>query len=188
MVIGAVVQADALLTHPDPSGRQQPQIILTGQRDRQIALHRHARRVHLVRRQMGQVSVIRVGELRVRCVLPLQGDPLLEQIVELGKRPQLLAVHSPPHPNRIPAGVAVHVLAELRLDRPEASFDDRLVLAGALAGSPHRDTQVLAGVEERPPGEHRSVVDDDQVGNDYRPRRSMREPGVDGDQFLIRQV
>lgn len=130
-VVGAVADPDALVGHLQVVERQQLAVLVRGEHQRHMALGGHQRGVHAVRadRQSGQE---RTAQTVMRLLLPVQSDPLIEQVLQLVQAPQRPVGDVFAAPLQIGAGVAGDVLREPAFDRVEAALDDGLVGGGAL--------------------------------------------------------
>ena len=81
----------------------------------------------------------------MRPVQPERDQPLIEQFLQLGHRPQRLVLDMTAAPVRAAPGIAGRELAEQRGHRPEVPFDAAFLRAAAQMGGLDGNAQVPAG-------------------------------------------
>lgn len=184
VVVGAVVDADAVVVDLLPFDGHQLDVVLAPQRHRDVSAHGDQRRPHLVRRQRA-AGHHRVSQAVVLALLPPADDPLLQQVVQLGERPYRLAFGVPAALAGVGTRVAGHVLGEQRVDRGERAlhlpFGRPVARRRRLQGNAQR----RAGGDERGRDEHPALVDHDGLRGDDRPRCGSFQTGVHAQQPLV---
>ncbi|WP_240677911.1 hypothetical protein [Streptomyces griseoviridis] len=116
----------------------------------------------------------------MRHLLPVQHDPLLEQVLQLGNRPHQLLADLLSAQVQTVMGVGGEVLAEPEFDGPHGPFHDGLVDRGAQPGLAYLDAQRQAGPGEVLGDVGRSMVDDHGVRLDDGAAGGAGEPLVGG--------
>ena len=183
-VVGPVVNLDPAVADAAPLRGQQLDVVLHGQRHRNIPGSGDQRGVGLVGGG-GPVRRERVPQALVRPGLPACDDPLVQQLLQVGERPDGPVGDVGAAAGDVPAGVAGHVLAEQRVDRREGPLHDRLVRPGPLVRRLDRHAQGVGGPQEHLRQEHLPVVDHHRVRDDDRPGGRQLQPVVDADQPLV---
>ncbi|ROO63029.1 hypothetical protein EDC02_5039 [Micromonospora sp. Llam0] len=185
-VVGAAPVLDAVGVDRLPAGRQQGDVVLAGQRNRQVAGRLDQRGVLLVRRE--HPSRRRgVTQAVVGAVLPARHDPLVQQLLQFQHRPQRFGLQATAPAFDVRAGVAGHELGEQRPDRRHQLLDVWFLCRRAGMGGLEVDPQERAGRAEVPRQEHAALVDHDRLRDDDRPGRGVFEPLVDAGQPPVRQ-
>ncbi|MFZ0118617.1 MAG: hypothetical protein WBR33_09665 [Pseudonocardiaceae bacterium] len=124
-VVGAVADLDAVGVDDPPGRRQQLDVIVGAQWDGNVTGDLDQRRVLLIRCQClarGQ----RVAKPVVGPVLPVRHDPLVEQVLQLGDRPDRVLVGVVAASIHAATDVAGDVLGEQGGDRAEGALYDAL--------------------------------------------------------------
>ncbi|MDQ1013561.1 hypothetical protein QFZ43_008962 [Streptomyces afghaniensis] len=184
VVVGAVVDADAVVVDLLPFDGHQLDVVLAPQGHRDVSAHGDQCRPHLVRRQSA-AGHHRVPQPVVLALLPPADDPLLQQVVQLGERPYRLAFGIPAALAGVGTRVAGHVLGEQRVDRGERAlhmpFGRPVARRRRLQGNAQRP----AGGDERGRDEHLALIDHDGPWGDDRARCGPFQAGVHAQQPLV---
>ncbi len=181
VVVGAVVDADAAAGDGVEAHGQQFQVVGAGQRQRHVPGRAQQRAPHLVRGQR-LLRQDRVAQPVVGAVLPARGDPLVQQLLQLGHGEACFVLHRPAALQDVGAGVAGDVLCEQRVDTSERPLDGALGGRGTRRGGLHAHPEGFAGGQERGGDEDPAAVDDDRLGHHHRACRRLLKPRVQGQQ------
>lgn len=184
VVVGAVVEADAVVVDGHPLDGHELDVVVRAQRHRDIAGDSHERAPHLVRRQ-GELRCQRMAQRRVRAVLPVGDQPLIQQVLNVRKRPARLVLNARAAPGDIRAAVAGHVLGEPVPDGAERPLDMALGRAVGRRRRLNGHPQALARGNEGMGDKHRTLVDHHRLRHDHRPGRCSFQPRIQRHQPLI---
>ncbi len=185
VVVGAVVQADAALGDGLPEHGQQFDVVVAAQGERYVPGGAEHGAPHLVRGQCGG-GHRGVAQSLGGAVLPLGGDPLVEEVLQLGDAPHGFALAVGSAAQDVGAGVAGDVLAEQGVDGPEGALDVALGGGAPGRGGLHTDAQALAGGQERRGQEDPAAVDDHGLRHHHRAARGGLQARVSVQEVLVR--
>ncbi|SIN24675.1 Uncharacterised protein [Mycobacteroides abscessus subsp. abscessus] len=185
-VIGAVIDADAVLVDRAPACRQQLDVVISTQGHRHVPGDLDQRSVFLIGRQRFSWRH-RITQTLVWPVLPHRHDPLIQQRLQLHHRPHgaLLSVLAAPlHRGTHISG---HMLGEQGAHRLQGALNLGFVGRGIGVRGLQTDPQRATGLPKRLRQIGFAVITHNRLRGDHRPRRRISQPLIDTGQTAMRK-